>query len=113
MRPPRSASPPPPRSTPPPAPARGPSSPTPAPPWPDPTVVTIETYDGVHLDHQTVIAEVRRIAAARHAKSAVVTFDRHPAMVVRPESAPPLLTDLDQKLELLTTTDIDGTFVVT
>ena len=37
-------------------------------------------------------------------ESAVVTFDRHPAAVVRPESAPRLLTDLDQKLELLAAT---------
>lgn len=82
-------------------------------PWTEPTVVTIGAYDGVHIGHQAVIAEVRRIAAERNARSAVVTFDRHPAVVVRPESAPRLLTDLDQKLELLATTGVDGTFVVT
>ena len=66
------------------------------------TVVTIGAYDGVHLGHQAVIAEVRRRAGEPAAcESAVVTFDRHPAAVVRPESAPRLLTDLDQKLELL------------
>ena len=65
------------------------------------SVVTIGAYDGVHLGHQAVIAEVRRLAADRGCHTAVVTFDRHPAMVVRPESAPRLLTDLDQKLELL------------
>jgi riboflavin kinase/FMN adenylyltransferase len=42
----------------------------------------------------------------------VVTFDRHPAMVVRPESAPKLLTDLDQKLELLSETGVDYALVV-
>jgi len=82
-------------------------------PWAEPTVVTIGAYDGVHIGHQAVIAEVRRIAAERNARSAVVTFDRHPAAIVRPESAPRLLTDLDQKLEVLATTGIDGTFVVT
>src|SRR4051812_40339011 len=41
-----------------------------------------------------------------------MTFDRHPASVVRPESAPKLLTDLDQKLELLERTGVDGTVVV-
>ena len=45
--------------------------------------------------------------------SAVVTFDRHPASVVRPDSAPLLLTDLDQKLEQLATTGVDLTQVVT
>jgi riboflavin kinase/FMN adenylyltransferase len=44
--------------------------------------------------------------------SVVVTFDRHPAEVVRPDSAPKLLTDLEQKLELLATTGVDATLVV-
>lgn len=74
--------------------------------------VTIGAYDGVHLGHRAVIAEVRRRAEASGLASAVVTFDRHPAMVVRPESAPLLLTDLDQKLELLEETGADYTLVV-
>jgi len=82
-------------------------------PWPgERTVITIGAYDGVHLGHQSVIAEVRRIAEVTGARSAVLTFDRHPASVVRPESAPQLLTDLDQKLELLAATGIDATLVV-
>jgi riboflavin kinase/FMN adenylyltransferase len=55
---------------------------------------------------------VRQLAGERGLQSAVVTFDRHPASVVRPESAPLLLTDLDQKLELLASTGIDHTLVV-
>ena len=82
-------------------------------PWPgERTIVTIGAYDGVHRGHQTVIAEVCRRAAAQGARSAVITFDRHPASVVRPESAPRLLTDLDQKLELLAATGVDATVVV-
>jgi len=82
-------------------------------PWPgERTVITIGAYDGVHLGHQAVIAEVRRIAEATGARSAVLTFDRHPASVVRPESAPQLLTDLEQQLELLAATGIDATLVV-
>ena len=73
-------------------------------PWPgERAVITIGAYDGVHLGHQAVIADVRRHAAELDAKSVVLTFDRHPATVVRPESAPRLLTDLPQKLELLAT----------
>lgn len=52
------------------------------------------------------------MAAELGCASAVVTFDRHPAVVVRPESAPKLLTDLDQKLNLLSSTGIDYAFVV-
>ena len=82
-------------------------------PWPgERTVITIGAYDGVHRGHQAVVAEVRRIAEATGARSAVLTFDRHPASVVRPESAPQLLTDLDQKLELLAATGIDAALVV-
>ncbi|MFT3853979.1 MAG: bifunctional riboflavin kinase/FAD synthetase [Ilumatobacteraceae bacterium] len=76
------------------------------------SVITIGAYDGVHLGHQAVIAEVRRNAAELGARSVVVTFDRHPASIVRPESAPQLLTGLDQKLELLAATGIDATGVV-
>jgi riboflavin kinase/FMN adenylyltransferase len=76
------------------------------------TVVTIGAYDGVHVGHRALIADVRRLAAERGCAAAVVTFDRHPAMVVRPDSAPKLLTDLDQKLELLADTGIDYTLVV-
>ena len=76
------------------------------------SVVTIGAYDGVHLGHQAVIAEVRARAAAGGMQSAVVTFDRHPASVVRPESAPRLLTDLEQKLELLAATGLDRCLVI-
>src|SRR3954471_23950939 len=79
---------------------------------PQGSAVTIGAYDGVHLGHRAVIATVRGLAAERGLASAVVTFDRHPASVVRPESAPRLLTDLDQKLELLEETGVDYTLVV-
>lgn len=74
--------------------------------------VTIGAYDGLHLGHRAVIAEVRREAESRGLASAVVTFDRHPAAVVRPDSAPKLLCDLDQKLELLETTGVDLAVVI-
>jgi riboflavin kinase / FMN adenylyltransferase len=79
----------------------------------DGSVVTIGAYDGVHLGHQAVIAEVRRRAAETGSSATVVTFDRHPAAVVRPATAPRLLTDLDQKLELLDATGIDRCLVIT
>lgn len=76
------------------------------------TAVTIGAYDGVHRGHRQLIAELRRRGDERGLASAVVTFDRHPATVVRPQSAPALLTDLDQKLELLAATGVDRTLVV-
>lgn len=79
---------------------------------PEGTALTIGAYDGVHRGHQAVIGQVDRLAGERGLRTAVVTFDRHPASVVRPDSAPLLLTDLDQKLELLAATGVDYTLVV-
>jgi riboflavin kinase/FMN adenylyltransferase len=76
------------------------------------TVVTIGAYDGLHQGHQAVIARVRELAALRKARSAVVTFDQHPAFVVRPESAPRLLTDQNQRVELFEATGIDAVVIL-
>ena len=76
------------------------------------SVVTIGAYDGVHLGHRAVIDEVRARASTLGVPTAVVTFDRHPAAVVRPTSAPRLLTDTDQKLELLADAGVDYTLVL-
>ncbi len=67
-------------------------------------VVTIGVYDGVHLGHHAVLRLVRELADARGLAAVCVTFDRHPAEVVRPDSAPKLLTTPEQKLELLDAT---------
>ena len=84
---------------------------------PDPpggSVVTIGAFDGVHLGHQALLRLVRERAAERGLPTALVTFDRHPAQVVRPETAPKLLTSLPQKLELLEATGlVDHAVVLT
>lgn len=74
--------------------------------------LTIGAYDGVHLGHRHLLGILRAEAARLGVPSAVVTFDRHPATVVRPESAPALLTDAEHKLELLAGCGIDLTVVV-
>ncbi|MEY4634139.1 MAG: adenylyltransferase/riboflavin kinase [Actinomycetota bacterium] len=76
------------------------------------TVLTIGVYDGVHVGHRTVISQVRERAAREGARSVVVTFDRHPLSIVRPEAAPRLLANLDQKLELLDSTGVDAVVIV-
>ena len=78
------------------------------------SVVTVGAFDGVHLGHQALLRLVREEADKRGQVTALVTFDRHPAQVVRPESAPKLLTGLDQKLELLEATGlVDHAVVLT
>lgn len=70
-------------------------------------MVTIGVYDGVHLGHRALIAETCAVGQRLQLPSAVVTFDRHPAQLVAPENAPCLLTDLEQKIELLHATGVD------
>jgi riboflavin kinase/FMN adenylyltransferase len=77
------------------------------------TAVTIGAYDGVHVGHRALLGDLaQRAAKAGGLETVVVTFDRHPATVVRPESAPKLLTDLEQKLELLADCGVDRTLVI-
>ena len=78
----------------------------------DACVLTTGAFDGVHVGHQTVIREVQRRAAERGVASAVVTFDKHPALVVRPETAPKLLTRLPRKLELLEELGVDVVYII-
>ena len=73
---------------------------------------TIGVFDGVHVGHQEVFRMVRVVADRLDVASAVVTFDNHPAHVVRPRSAPRLLTTLEQKLELIDAQGIDYAYVV-
>jgi riboflavin kinase/FMN adenylyltransferase len=77
------------------------------------SAVTIGTYDGVHRGHRTVIGEVHRRAAQRGLASAIVTFDRHPAEVLRPDAVPPQLTELEHEVELLAGTGVDHVVVLT
>jgi riboflavin kinase/FMN adenylyltransferase len=70
------------------------------------SAVTIGAYDGVHLGHRALLAELRARAEEDGLATVVVTFDRHPAAVVRPESAPLLLC------ELLASAGVDRTVVV-
>lgn len=76
-----------------------------------PTVVTVGTFDGVHRGHQTVCRLVARTAHDEGAAAVALTFDPHPAQVHRPEVAPPLLTGLTDRLELLEGTGLDAVLV--
>jgi riboflavin kinase/FMN adenylyltransferase len=76
------------------------------------SVVTIGNFDGVHCGHRMVIAAVRERAAELKAASVAVTFDPHPAHVLRPEPRLPLITPLAQKLDLLAQTGLDVVLVL-
>jgi riboflavin kinase/FMN adenylyltransferase len=77
-----------------------------------PVVATIGNFDGVHLGHQGVIAEVIERARFLGGRSLAITFDPHPARVLRPDTPHPLITPLARKLELLAATGIDAALVL-
>jgi len=64
-----------------------------------PTVVTFGVFDGVHLGHQRIVRTVVGRARELGVTPTVITFDPHPRQVLRPETAPPLLQTLEQRLE--------------
>lgn len=77
------------------------------------SAVAIGKFDGVHAGHRAVLAELISLAAVRGVRSAVVTFDRNPLALLRPEACPENLVEVDQKVELITEAGIDDVLVLT
>ncbi|HXD33896.1 MAG TPA: bifunctional riboflavin kinase/FAD synthetase [Pyrinomonadaceae bacterium] len=77
-----------------------------------PTVLTLGVFDGLHLGHQLVMRTVSERARAVGAIPTVITFDPHPRAVLHPQSAPPLLQTLDQKVEGFGVLGIEQTIVI-
>lgn len=73
--------------------------------------VAVGNFDGVHLGHQRLLALARARAASRGALSTALTFEPHPVRVLRPQLAPPLVTSLPRKLELLAELGVGATVV--
>jgi riboflavin kinase/FMN adenylyltransferase len=76
------------------------------------SIVTIGSFDGVHLAHQELLRRVRERARNESASSVAITFDPHPLFILAPSRAPRLLTPLPMKLELLAQSDIDRLLIL-
>jgi len=71
-------------------------------------VVTLGTFDGVHLGHQKILARIRDIADQIHGETVLITFWPHPRLVLYPqEHNLKLLTSFEEKTHLLRKFGID------
>jgi len=77
-----------------------------------PTLVSVGNFDGVHRAHAHVLHEIVTRARQSGAKAVAVTFEPHPARILRPESGLKLLTPTAEKLRLLEGTGIDAVLLL-
>jgi riboflavin kinase/FMN adenylyltransferase len=78
-----------------------------------PSAVTIGKFDGVHSGHRAVIGELISLAQSQELVPTVVTFDRHPLALLRPESCPESLISNEQKIERLADAGVQATLILT
>ena len=74
--------------------------------------VAIGNFDGVHLGHAVMLTELRTLAAEQGTQAVAVTFDPHPITVLRPEFTPPILTTVEDRIELLRAAGADSVIVL-
>ena len=77
-----------------------------------PTLVSVGNFDGVHCAHAHVLREIVARAQVSGAKAVAVTFEPHPARILRPESSLKLLTPTAEKLRLLEGTGVDAVLLL-
>src|SRR5271165_7152897 len=77
-----------------------------------PSLVSVGNFDGVHRAHSHVLGEIVQRARTRGAKAMAVTFEPHPARILRPDSGLKLLTPVPEKLRLLEATGIDAVLML-
>ena len=77
-----------------------------------PTLVSVGNFDGVHRAHAHVLREIVSRARECGAKSVAVTFEPHPARILRPESGLKLLTPTAEKLRLLSATGVGAVLLL-
>lgn len=75
--------------------------------------ISLGTFDGVHRGHQAILREVCAVASrAELAGALVVTFGRHPRDVLSERGAPPSITDLEERIELIGAMGVDDLVVL-
>ena len=77
-----------------------------------PVVLAMGCFDGVHIGHQQVIATAVKQAEARSGEAWVFTFNPHPAKVLSPETAPPLISSETCRLQQFEALGVHGVIAV-
>ena len=75
------------------------------------TIVTIGTFDGVHIGHRKILERIVHTAQELNCESTVLTFFPHPRMVLQNQSDIKLLNTLDEKIFLLEKTDLQNLII--
>lgn len=83
-------------------------------PYEKATAITVGTFDGVHVGHVGILELMQRIGAEHQERIVVVTFDPHPQIVLARQGREPLrlLTDIDERCELLESNGVDVAVVI-
>ena len=77
-----------------------------------PVVLAVGSFDGVHRGHQRVVGLAVETARKAAGEAWVLTFDPHPAKILKPETAPPLITSALHKVRLIEELGVDGCVVM-
>lgn len=78
-----------------------------------PTIITIGTFDGVHIGHQKIIQKLTKTAKKSNLQSVVLTFFPHPRMVLQQDADIKLLNTIDERLQILNSFGVQHTLVKT
>ncbi len=72
-----------------------------------PTILTVGTFDGVHLGHQKIIRKLKEEATRLHAESLILTFHPHPRKVLQPEIPLQLIQTIEERISALEKAGLD------
>lgn len=76
-------------------------------------VITIGTFDGVHLGHRKIIERINQLAKERNGQSVIITFHPHPRFVINPDyTTLKLLSTVDEKIKLLEDCGVDVAVII-
>ncbi len=74
--------------------------------------IAIGNFDGVHVGHAILLDALRKLSAEQGTQAVAVTFDPHPIAILRPEFTPPVLTTVEDRIELLQAAGVDSVIVL-